>query len=49
MSASEFSGQVPGAAEADAHLIGLARLVMLMTATTIRDVLSFPFVKPQQP
>ncbi|WP_277246313.1 hypothetical protein, partial [Micrococcus terreus] len=26
MSASEFSGQVPGAAEADAHLIGLARL-----------------------
>ena len=29
--------------------IGLDRLVMLMTATTIRDVLSFPFVKPQQP
>ena len=29
--------------------IGLDRLVMLMPATTIRDVLSFPFVKPQQP
>ncbi|CAL8900382.1 bifunctional lysylphosphatidylglycerol synthetase/lysine--tRNA ligase LysX [Kocuria varians] len=28
--------------------IGLDRLVMLMTATSIRDVLGFPFVKPQK-
>lgn len=28
--------------------IGLDRLVMLMTDTTIRDVLSFPFVRPQK-
>ncbi|RUP85287.1 MULTISPECIES: bifunctional lysylphosphatidylglycerol synthetase/lysine--tRNA ligase LysX [unclassified Kocuria] len=28
--------------------IGLDRLVMLMTATSIREVLGFPFVKPQK-
>lgn len=28
--------------------IGLDRLVMVLTGTTIRDVLAFPFVRPQQ-
>jgi len=28
--------------------IGLDRLVMLMTATSIREVLGFPFVTPQK-
>lgn len=29
--------------------IGLDRLVMVLTGTTIRDVLAFPFVRPEQP
>ena len=28
--------------------IGLDRLVMVLTGTTIRDVLAFPFVRPQR-